>query len=272
MTIALRDSEMQTPPSTTAGCPSPGQIREAKSLVALARAMLVKEEADSAIARVLLERALSAIVAGSHGSVDDGSSPDAPAQHLRSRLAEQLPRDQLVEVLEATVALVDEQGLDSRRGASSRRAQLLLLGSLAALAALAIPIFSYFRYPSDKYEWRASSSTKGFASSGFLGQLDAFGLVLHTGYERAPWVEIDLEQVRTIERVIVRQRLDCCQNQGLPMVIELAGEDKQWRQVAEKTTPFDSWVARFSPQTARWVRIRSTAKSTAIQVREVRID
>jgi hypothetical protein len=216
---------------------------------------------------------MSTLDHGLDQSVDDSSTPAmARAQLLRSRLLQELPRDQLYEELDAVDALIKEHRLAHRVGLATRRASLLVIVTLGAIATLLIPIFAYFRYPSDRYEWRASSSTRGYASSGFLGQLDAFALVVHTGYQAEPWVEIDLEKTRTIKRVIVRQRLECCQDQGIPMVIEIAGEDKQWRQVAEKTTSFDSWSARFSPQAARWVRIRSTAKSTAIQLREVRID
>lgn len=273
MTAVVRSFVVSRPPPTTTSRPADVQLHEAQCSLDLARSILAAKDGDLGVAQVLLSRAVNTIDAPSDHSVAATSTPEATrAQLLRARLSQPLSRDQLSQELSGVDALITEHKLASRDGLAQRRAHLLLIVALAAIATLLIPIFAYFRYPSDRYEWRASSSTRGYASSGFLGQLDAFALIVHTGYQAEPWVEIDLEKTRTIKRVIIRQRLECCQDQGIPMVIEIAGEDKQWRQIAEKTTSFDSWSARFSPQAARWVRIRSTAKSTAIQLREVRID
>ena len=55
------------------------------------------------------------------------------------------------------------------------------------------------------------------------------------------------------------------------MIVEVAGEDKAWVQVGERTEKFDKWDLRFTtPHEARWLRIRSTAK-TVLHLSDIQI-
>ncbi len=122
-----------------------------------------------------------------------------------------------------------------------------------------------------KYKWRASSASEGFALEGVLGERGPYELVLHTDTQTDPWVEIDLLDTRAIKSIVVKNRADCCHDRGVPLVVEVAGEDLVWREVGRREKSFDVFRARFELQPARWVRLRAEGRTVmhyrAIEIR-----
>jgi hypothetical protein len=145
--------------------------------------------------------------------------------------------------------------------------------AIAALVVLVTSIImgAYFASrPWHRYTFKASSVAPSYREEGPLNLLQAAELVVQTKTENGPWVEVDLQKTRKVGAVVLRNRHDCCQDRGVPMVVELADEDRQWTVVASRNKKFDTWKARFTPTEARYVRIRSTAR-TAIGLREIQI-
>jgi hypothetical protein len=87
------------------------------------------------------------------------------------------------------------------------------------------------------------------------------GLLFHTQEERNPWVEFDLGSVVSVRRVEVRNRKDCCGERAVPLVVELSTDRQRYSEVARANDAFSEWVAKFSAQKARYVRLRVPRKS-----------
>lgn len=67
---------------------------------------------------------------------------------------------------------------------------------------------------------------------------------------------IDLGQAHRISRVVVYNRADCCQARAVPLRIDVSVDGKDFKQVAERTEPFESeWTANFWKVKARYVRL-----------------
>jgi hypothetical protein len=104
--------------------------------------------------------------------------------------------------------------------------------------------------------WRASSqsgecSIEKHTCGG--GRLPVF---FHTNQEQDPWVEIDLGMARIVAVIAVTNREDCCQDEAVPLVLEVSNDRFAWRQVARQDRSFDEWRTRFAPVKARYVRAR----------------
>ena len=87
------------------------------------------------------------------------------------------------------------------------------------------------------------------------------GFFFHTQDELNPWLEIDLLQNQQFSALHVFNRQDCCAERVVPLVIEVSTDHAHWREVARKTDVFDEWKPRFSPVSARWVRLRIAGRS-----------
>ncbi len=229
--------------------------------------VLFREAILWASGRPTLPEALDHLEKSGHLGADPNTIGEARARLTKLDLS---PAPSDLESLELPIAKLVEAaiGRDSLKKAERLRRRALL--TLVGAAALSVPVFTYFRFASDSFRYRASSAHKGFPSEGFIGRIYAFGLVVHTQQERAPWIEIDLEQTRPIRRITLKNRADCCHERGLPMVVEVAGEDKAWQELGQRTKPFDRWDLNFPERQARWIRIRSTA-NTVLHFREIKV-
>jgi hypothetical protein len=166
--------------------------------------------------------------------------------------------------------LVDEATGQTRLDRATRRAcwalGLLVVAVGAALALLALALGK----PWEDYAWSTSSAWSGFPQSGTLGQHGAYGLLFHTEEEDNPWVVVDLRKTRTIREVLVRNRADVDSDRGLPLVLELGGQDRQFGAVSTRTAPFDVWDVKFTARPARYVRLRAQGR-TILHLREIQI-
>lgn len=115
--------------------------------------------------------------------------------------------------------------------------------------------------PWDDYRWTASSAAFGLPVSGTLDHRGQHDLLLHTAEEANPWLVVDMLEDRPITRVVVKNRLDCCQERGLPMVVELRAANGSYVEVARRATPFDTWEIGVVPARVRYLRVRVEQKT-----------
>jgi hypothetical protein len=78
----------------------------------------------------------------------------------------------------------------------------------------------------------------------------------HTKRHNQPWFLLDLGPGTTVGRVEIENRDDCCQDQAVPLVVEVSDDKRNFREIARRTTPFWTWRATFPPLQARFVRLR----------------
>lgn len=237
--VLLREAVMWSAAAVTAGEPAPTTLSES----------ITRLERLGVLAKV-------------------GASNGAVATELE--LLDVVPATKDVATLELLVAGIAEAAAGKRRLARARRLRRFGVIGLVMAAAIIVPGWAYFRFASDSYPFRVSSAQKGFPEEGFIGRVSAYGLVMHTQQQAEPWMEIDLEKIRTVSSVLLKSRADCCTERGLPMIIEVAGEDKAWEIVGERDKPFDRWLLKFPERQARWVRVRSTA-NTVLHFREIKV-
>lgn len=143
----------------------------------------------------------------------------------------------------------------------------------ALLLVVAIPATAPFWYHPAQldYVWRASSAEPGFEGAGKLGDdPQAYDLLFHTREESGPWVLVDMLKTRTIRRVVLKNRLDCCLDRGFPLVVEVSQDGTHFDVVAEQPAFFTVWTARFKPRPARYVRVRSL-RTTTLHLRRIEL-
>ena len=157
-----------------------------------------------------------------------------------------------------TVAEESSPGSDKEDDAAElqqakRRIRTTLL-VLAAAAVLGVVRGIVWAMP-DGHRFRASSGAWGFPATGTVGDHGDRGLFFHTAEEESPWVEIDLGEVREIDRVMVENRDDLAADRAVPLVVELGDPARHYHEVARRIEVFDHWTATFPKQQARYVRL-----------------
>jgi hypothetical protein len=173
------------------------------------------------------------------------------------------------------VAAVDDRREPAARLALQRVIQVALAAVAVGLVVLFIAsaIISRGRGPdlARGKPWRASSALEdcplGVTRRCVHWRLDIF---FHTKEEPSPWIEIDLRAPTTISKVVVRNRLDCCWDRAVPLVVEVAESRLRYREVARQEDPFDEIVLEFAPTTARYVRLR-VEKTSALHLERVSV-
>lgn len=71
-----------------------------------------------------------------------------------------------------------------------------------------------------------------------------------------PWVEFDLGSPQPVSGFSITNRLDCCSDRAIPLIIEVSTDHTQWKEVARRTEDFHAWKGSFRSTKARWVRLR----------------
>lgn len=156
-------------------------------------------------------------------------------------------------------------GATARRRWSGARRRLMIAGGVF-LAALLIALFARSGDVASGQPFRVSSAAAGAASSGRMTvRFDTNALIRTTEMEQ-PWVEVDLGRVRSVGRVVVYNRSDCCFETSVPLLIEVSGEPRGYRTVARRDDTFRRWDARFKAQQARYIRVKMLKKG------ELRLD
>jgi hypothetical protein len=131
------------------------------------------------------------------------------------------------------------------------RTTLLVLGAAAIVGAVSGLVWAL----PDGHRFRASSGAWGYPATGTVGDHGDRGLFFHTAEEESPWVEIDLGELRAIDRVMVENRDDLAADRAVPLVVELGDPERHYHEVARRVDVFDRWTATFPKQQARYVRL-----------------
>ena len=104
--------------------------------------------------------------------------------------------------------------------------------------------------------WRASSHYGvGGCPSPLQKCPESPNYFFHTNEESDPWLEIDLQQVQRVSAAQVGNRLDCCAERIVPLVLAVSVDHEHWTEVARSTSEFKRWKTSFSPVDARWVKL-----------------
>lgn len=219
---------------------------------------------DPALARLLLEQAIA-------GCARAGAA-EAELAAAGEELAAAAPTIEALRRIEARVAKIERGLLAATRASWSRRRRLFawLLGPVLGIGlVVAIPVAR--GWTSRGLGFVTSSASSGFAKEGKLGHPGGYGVLFHTRTEKEPWVEIDLEREREISSITVENRSDCCTDRAVPLSAEIAGEDRQFREVGRQVEDFQSWTLEVPPGTrARWLRL-SAQRTTMLHLQEIRV-
>lgn len=218
--------------------------------------------------RLTFDEALAVLDRGRH-LTEAGVSLDTIRVVLSD--TEVTPTAVVLRELELPLTRVVQSAIGTPTLARAERRRTWALRAFAGLTALVVVAYGAFYLATASFPYRASSAHSGFPTQGHIGRTHAYGLVVHTQQEKEPWVEIDLESERTISAITLKNRADCCAERGLPLIVEVAGSDKAWKQLGLKTEKFDQWVLHFPPQSARYLRLRSTA-NTVLQFRDIQVE
>ena len=265
--------------------------RGARSLAMAGQALDANSSSgpDLVLARLLLGHALAAAAGviepnASIGSVRDaavvlehgGELARAAGSSARGRWVlacleieqeAQLTRPELVEAELLIGKLLESKPAD-RRTVRRKRVGLALL--VVGVATVVTTPTLLRGGPWQKYRWTASSAAEGFSTTGTLGKTGPFQLLFHTQYEDGPWIVIDLAKLRLVHSISIRNREDCCDERCIPLVVEVAGDDQQFVEVARQEKTFDDWKVEFPARKSRYVRLRAEA-TTMLHLREIKI-
>jgi hypothetical protein len=173
---------------------------------------------------------------------------------------------------EIQVARLVDEATGERRFVRTQKRTFWAL-TLIIVAAASVLVFASRRLhePWEDFRWEASSAWGGYPLSDTLGGHDwVSDLIFHTDEEKDPWVVIDLLSTRTIHQVMVVNRVDCCRERGLPLVLDLWGEDGKFTEIAERASLFETWDVTFAPQRVRYVRLRSRG-TTILHLSDIQI-
>ncbi len=111
-------------------------------------------------------------------------------------------------------------------------------------------------------QYRTSSQWRGFSDKSRTVLGFKSGIFFHTEEEHGPWIEYDFGRTTPVHLVRVVNRIECCRDRAVPLVVEVSDDAKTWRSVARRDARFRTWRARFPKTDARYVRLRVAGKST----------
>jgi hypothetical protein len=166
------------------------------------------------------------------------------------------------------------EGLVGSLGADERRLERLLTGRwlrVAGAAALALLVaFGVSRLVASKDLAAGRPLSASSVDPECPSAPVCVDILFHTRDEVNPWVEIDLGAMKTVRRIEVANRLDCCQERAFPLVVELGNAQKAFVPVARRDTAFKTWSAKFPPRSARFVRL-TVQKRTMFHLSELHV-
>jgi len=194
-----------------------------------------------------------------------------------------LPEKELLALLPSlrsvALALLTEIDVDKRAIEALWTQRIVRLGLVFALLVVSAFAISKFRDTTEKTHdlaagkpWRSSSQYSGVSACASPEQecTQSPDFFFHTVEELRPWLEIDLGSAQTFSAVRVENRRDCCMERAVPMVVEVSSDQKHWRTIARRDAVFSSWLAKFAPVSARYVRVR-LEKRESLHLQRVRV-
>jgi hypothetical protein len=85
---------------------------------------------------------------------------------------------------------------------------------------------------------------------------DRTNLGFHTDNGPNQWVTIDLGSPKSISKVVVYNRVECCQERAVPLRLEVSDDNVNFKKVVDRTEEFDVWTAKGLDIRGRYVRLR----------------
>jgi hypothetical protein len=130
---------------------------------------------------------------------------------------------------------------------------LRVLLVVAVLLALGAGVRRLLRGPdlASNVSLRVSSTWNGCANDP-----PCMALLFHTDPEPNPWAELDLGAPKTIQRIEITNRTDCCGDRAVPLIVESSMDRANWTSVGRRDTEFQTWTLTFKPRLARYVKLR----------------
>lgn len=202
---------------------------------------------------------------------------DVAASARDTRLAREL-----VETLLQKLGAREERELSLLR---ERVLRVAGLGALLLVALCAVVMVPRALRPdlAENARWRVSSSMPGHAMSGTGGRsaqarvetpspnvAGETTLFFHTLEEVSPWIEFDLGRVRSLHRVRLVNRADCCWERVAPLAIEVSADRAHFREVARRDELFYDWSTSLGGAQARYLRVRAL-RQTMLHLTRVEI-
>jgi hypothetical protein len=207
------------------------------------------------------------------GRLRRAARDDVSLAMLKQLLADASPPDSLeVPAHEAdrardfVQALFDEIDFPRRRverTLAKRWSRLALCAGLLVLAVLGVCKVARGPNLLADRPYRLSSSWSGCSEDA-----ECPNLLFHTNAEQDPWVEFDLGAPRSFHRLEVTNRTDCCSDRAVPLVAEISDDRAAWKEIGRRDAEFTSWLLTFSPQKARYLRLR-VARSSTFHLKDV---
>jgi hypothetical protein len=144
---------------------------------------------------------------------------------------------------------------------------LRVLLVVAVLLALGAGVRRLLRGPdlTSNVTVRVSSTWNGCANDP-----PCMALLFHTDPEPNPWAELDLGAPKTIQRIEITNRKDCCSDRAVPLIVESSTDRANWTPVGQRDTEFQTWTLTFKPRLARYVKLR-VPRNTAFHLKDVAI-
>src|SRR5262249_11325021 len=147
----------------------------------------------------------------------------------------------------AVTALVDAATTVKPRPRFWTRARKRILAAtvlgLVLVSAVSAAVVHFASGP--RYRWQASSAGWGYPAAGTLDGREDRPVLFHTDQQWDPWVLIDLLEPRVIDKIVIENRIDCCRERTVPLVVEALDENMGAIRIGRTDAPFSKWIVQF---------------------------
>src|SRR6185295_706171 len=148
-----------------------------------------------------------------------------------------------------------------RQAEQRRERRLFALGTaLLGLAALGVVLWSFTRPSNLALKRPVSATPAGFATEPAEAVNGVrFGELGYHSADDSPWLQVDLEAERSVQRVAIYGRGDCCFDQSIPLLVEGSSDGTSYvtlGRLSEAFRPFRPWVLALQGARARSIRLR----------------
>jgi F5/8 type C domain-containing protein len=118
--------------------------------------------------------------------------------------------------------------------------------------------------------WRASSvGTECHPEKSDCGGVKT-DIFFHTRLEQDPWLEYDFGTPLSFSSLTVKNRSDFGPERAIPLVVEVSNDGKSFKEVIRRTDAFKTWSPSFTPQRARYLRLR-VARESILHLESVQV-
>ncbi len=95
-------------------------------------------------------------------------------------------------------------------------------------------------------------------------------ILFHTRLEQDPWFEYDFGTPVSFSSLAIQNRTDYGPERAVPLVVEVSNDDKSFKEVVRRIDSFTTWTPSFTPQRARYLRLR-VARESILHLESVKV-